>query len=62
VAREEDELMDRSQASDYLHTPTATLASWAYKRIGPEFYRVGKRCLYRRSELDRWLETQRVPK
>jgi hypothetical protein len=55
-----DELMYRTAAADYLKTPPTTLAQWAYRGIGPEFFKVGRRVLYRKSELDRWLDSQRV--
>lgn len=56
----ENDLMYREEAAEYLRIPTATLSAWAYRSIGPEFFRVGRRVLYRRGDLDRWLEAQRV--
>lgn len=56
----DSDLLIREEAAAYLRKPAATLAAWAYRGTGPEFFRVGRRVLYRRSELDRWLERQRV--
>jgi hypothetical protein len=33
------------------------LRSWRWRRVGPHFVRVGKRCLYRRSDLLEWLNS-----
>lgn len=56
----EDEFLTREEASELLRKPPATLAAWAYRRIGPDFFRVGRTVLYRRSDLELWLESQRV--
>jgi excisionase family DNA binding protein len=56
----EDKLLHREEAAEYLRTPVATLAQWAYRGVGPEFFRTGRRVLYRKSDLDRWLDAQRV--
>ena len=55
-----NDLMYREEAGTYLRVPPATMSQWAYRGIGPEFFRVGRRVLYRRADLDRWLESQRV--
>jgi excisionase family DNA binding protein len=55
-----EEFLIRTEAADYLRVPVATLAAWAYRHTGPQFYRVGRRVLYRRAELDRWIEDQKV--
>lgn len=66
------DLMTRAQAASYLKTTTATLAWYAskeYRRLheGEQknvvelpYYKVGNKCLYRKSELDSWLESQKV--
>lgn len=55
-----DELLLREEAAQYLRKPTATLAAWAYRNTGPSYFKVGNRVLYRREDLDRWLEDQRI--
>jgi len=52
--------MHREEAADYLRLPVATLSAWAYRHTGPEFYKVGRRAMYRRTDLDAWLDRQRV--
>jgi len=55
-----DELLEDDEVAEELHNETKTLANWRTKRIGPPFIRVGKRVLYRRSDLEKWLESKRV--
>jgi excisionase family DNA binding protein len=44
----------------YLGVPVATLYSWNYKRCGPQVLHVGRHVRYRRADVERWLEDQRV--
>lgn len=57
---EDDQLLTRRDAAALLVTPVSTLSQWAYLGKGPSFYRVGRRVLYKRSDLTLWLERQRV--
>jgi excisionase family DNA binding protein len=57
-----DALMSRSELAVYLGVPEATLAAWAYKSSGPPFFHVGRHARYRRTDVDAWLEGQRVGK
>jgi excisionase family DNA binding protein len=40
--------------------PVQTLYLWNHLGTGPPRYRVGNRVLYRRSDVDGWLEEHRV--
>ena len=53
-------LLSREEAATLLRVPQKTLATWAHLGRGPAYYRVGKRVLYRESELLAWLDAQRV--
>jgi hypothetical protein len=33
-----EEFLIRTEAADYLRVPVATLAAWAYRHTGPQFY------------------------
>jgi len=57
-----EQMRTRAEAAKYLRRPVATLNAWAYRRVGPPFYRVGRAVLYKQSDLDAWLEQQRVRK
>lgn len=57
----ESELMTREEAADYLSIQTQTLAVWASNgRYNIPYIRVGRSVRYRRSDLDRWLESRTV--
>ena len=36
------------------------LAQWRHKRMGPAFYRLGRKIIYRGSDLNAWAEGSRV--
>jgi excisionase family DNA binding protein len=48
--------MTRSQAADYLGLKAKTLANWVSVGKGPRFKKPGKIVLYRREELDKFIE------
>ena len=55
--------LDRSQAAAYLGVAISTLALWAHNgkhRALLPFARYGKRCMYRKVDLDKFLATQFV--
>jgi hypothetical protein len=47
--------LTRAEAAAFLRIPEATLAFYAVRRKGPRFYKIGKRCVYRRSDLESYL-------
>jgi len=36
------------------------LAQWRHKGVGPAFYRMGRKIVYRGSDLNTWADAQRV--
>ena len=36
------------------------LAQWRHKGMGPAFYRLGRKIIYRGADLNSWAESQRV--
>lgn len=38
----------------------AKLAQWRHKGIGPAFYRLGRKIIYRGGDLNAWAEANRV--
>ena len=50
--------LNTDQAALYLGVSVRTLEDWRQKQIGPAYYKKleGKLVLYRRDELDRWVE------
>ena len=51
-------LLTLTEAAAVLRTPVATLRYWRHLGIGPAGFRLGRRVLYRRDDLDRWVEAQ----
>jgi excisionase family DNA binding protein len=56
----DDEFLTTPETSEMLRTPVGTLYRWRQAGTGPPVYKVGKRTLYKRSDLERWLEGRRV--
>jgi predicted DNA-binding transcriptional regulator AlpA len=50
-----NELLTLPEVADLLRTPAATLRYWRHLGVGPPSFRLGRRVLYRRSELERWV-------
>jgi excisionase family DNA binding protein len=50
--------MTIGEAGTYIRTPVETLRKWRTQGTGPKAARIGKRLLYRRSELDRWVKSR----
>lgn len=46
------------EASERLNVPVATLRYWRHKGIGPRSARVGKRVMYRVSDLDTYIASK----
>ena len=55
------ELLTLAEAAAVLRTPVATLRYWRHLGIGPDGFRLGRRIVYRRQDVDRWVtERQRA--
>lgn len=50
------QLMTADELAEYLGTTTQRLANHRMKGTGPRFVKEGRRVLYRRSEVERWLD------
>lgn len=56
-----EDRLTRKEAAAYLGISAITLIVDAKRRhLLVPFYRVGRRCYYRRTELDAWLTSRRV--
>src|SRR3954468_6051901 len=53
------ELLTIAEAALLLRAPVATLRYWRHLGTGPRSFRVGRRVLYRRDDLDAWVDAQR---
>jgi hypothetical protein len=55
-----DTLLTCSEAAAYLRRPIRTMYFWRYSGKGPDYIRAGRSLLYRKSELDNWLQRNEV--
>lgn len=53
------ELLTVDEAAELLRTPVGTLRYWRHLGIGPNGFRLGRRVVYRRDDLERWVIAQR---
>jgi excisionase family DNA binding protein len=51
-------LQDSDQVANFLKVPPRTLDSWAYRGLGPRFYRIGKHRRYRMEDVLEWVKEQ----
>jgi excisionase family DNA binding protein len=54
----EAELLTIAEAAEFLRAPVATLRYWRHLGTGPRSFRLGRRVLYRRDDLQAWVEAQ----
>lgn len=52
------QLLTLAEAADRLRTPVATLRYWRHLGIGPDSFRLGRRVVYRREDIDSWITAQ----
>ncbi len=57
-ASREQELLTITEAAELLRAPVATLRYWRHLGTGPRSFRLGRRVLYRRDDLQAWVEEQ----
>lgn len=53
-----DDLLDMEETSDRTRTPVATLRFWRHQGRGPKSFKIGRRVMYRASDVDAWLQAQ----
>ena len=53
------DLLTIGEAAEVLRAPVATLRYWRHLGTGPHSFRVGRRVVYRRDDLDAWVEARR---
>lgn len=51
----DDELLTTADLAAITRSPASTVRYWRYLGTGPRGFRIGRRVLYRRSEVMRWL-------
>ena len=54
----DDELLTAADVSARTTIPTGTLKAWRHYGGGPRSFKLGRRVLYRRADVDAWLAEQ----
>ena len=49
-------ILDSNELAAELKVPPRTLDQWAYRRVGPDYIKIGKHRRYRRVDVERWLD------
>jgi predicted DNA-binding transcriptional regulator AlpA len=52
------ELMCARQVSELTGVPVGTLRYWRHANLGPASFTLGRRVVYRRNEVERWIAEQ----
>ena len=61
VPETQSPLLDAYEAAHYLDLKhPGTLSNWRLQGVGPTYIRVGRNIRYLKSDLDQWLQNQRV--
>lgn len=55
---EPHDLMTTAEVAELTRAPQSTVRYWRFCSTGPSSFRVGRRVLYRRQAVERWLSTQ----
>jgi excisionase family DNA binding protein len=53
-----DRLLSIPEVAERLNTPESTLRFWRHRGQGPKSARVGRRVMYRETDLERWIAAQ----
>ena len=53
-----EDLLTITEAAELLRTPVATQRYWRHLGSGPHGFRLGRRVVYRRTDVDAWLNQQ----
>ena len=53
-----DDYINTAEVAEITRRPESTVAYWRHIGTGPRYARVGKRVLYRRSDVIEWLDEQ----
>lgn len=52
------ELLNPAETAEAIKSTTSTLAYWRHIGKGPKYAKVGRRVIYRRTDVEAWLEEQ----
>ncbi|MCK8671022.1 helix-turn-helix domain-containing protein [Rhodococcus sp. HM1] len=52
----DERLATGDEVAEYLRTSRQQMATWRYRGTGPKYVKVGRRPLYRWSDVEAWLD------
>ena len=52
------DILDTKQVAQLIGLPLGTLRYWRHANIGPASFTLGRRVVYRRTEVERWIAEQ----
>lgn len=52
------QILTPAQAAEVLDTPVSTLHYWRHRGTGPRSFKIGKRVMYKRADVEQWLQQQ----
>jgi excisionase family DNA binding protein len=56
---DEDEFLITREVAEWLRTSPETVRFWAWQGTGPKSFKAGRRRLYRRSDVQAWIDERR---
>ncbi|ADB74182.1 helix-turn-helix transcriptional regulator [Geodermatophilus obscurus] len=59
TAEPTSQLLTIAEAAELLRAPVATLRYWRHLGTGPHSFRLGRRVVYRRDDLQSWIDARR---
>ncbi len=60
MADETGELLTTAEVALLARAPVSTVRYWRHLGVGPASFRLGRRVLYRRSDVSKWLDEVRL--
>jgi predicted DNA-binding transcriptional regulator AlpA len=52
------DILTITEAAGVVRAPVATLRYWRHLGMGPRSFRIGRRVVYRRADVDEWISAQ----
>ncbi len=56
----ENMTLNHNQAAEYLGVAAQTLYNWRHETRGPDYVKMGRKIVYRLSDLDHFIESQKI--
>lgn len=55
-----EKLLTSDEVAEWLQIPVRTLDEWSYHKKGPAYYKIGRHRRYRASDVQAWIDHQKV--